>query len=299
MDAARTKTSPPPPTTPLVFPQIQCHHHHMTTYTPTLPHLKTHLDGATLWLTLNNPEQSNAITLDMIDSLTRTLKQADFDPAVRMIVLTGEGNNFCAGGDLKAMETKSGMFAGDSNELRMRYMHGIQQIPKFIEDLSKPVIAMVNGSAVGAGCDLAMMCDLRIGSAKTKFAETFAKLNLVPGDGGTFFLQRVIGYSKAMQMFLTGEFIEGDKALQWGLLTDLVDDSNLYEQTKKWAEKIAGLGPTAVQMTKKAMKVAYLHDLQTSLDLLASFQGITQRTEDHFEAVKAFKEKRSAEFKNK
>jgi 2-(1,2-epoxy-1,2-dihydrophenyl)acetyl-CoA isomerase len=269
----------------------------MSFYASSFPHLKVLLDGHVLWLTLNNPDQMNAISLEMVDSLTKALKYADFDTSVRVIVIRGEGKGFCAGGDIKAMAGKSGMFAGESNELRMRYMHGIQQIPKTIEDLSKPVIAMVNGAAIGAGCDLAMMCDLRVGSERSRFAETFARLNLVPGDGGTFFLQRVIGYSKAMQMFMTGEMIEGKKAQEWGLLNYFVDDAMIEEETTKVAEQIAALGPVAIQMTKKAMKISYLGDLATSLDVLAGFQGITQRTHDHFEALKAFEEKRPANFK--
>jgi Enoyl-CoA hydratase/carnithine racemase len=270
----------------------------MSFYASSFPHLKVLLDNHVLWLTLNNPEQMNAISLEMVDSLTKVLKYADFDSAVRVIVIKGEGKGFCAGGDIKAMAGKTGMFAGEANELRVRYMHGIQQIPKTIEDLSTPVIAMVNGAAVGAGCDLAMMCDLRVGSPKSKFAETFARLNLVPGDGGTFFLQRVIGYSKAMQMFLTGEMIEGERASQWGLLNFLTTEDGLEAETTRIAKLIAeSHGPSAVQMTKKAMKISYLHDLGTSLDLLAGFQGITQRTEDHFEALKAFEEKRSPNFK--
>src|SRR5690606_3100798 len=122
-----------------------------------------------LWVTLNNPDQMNAITTNMVNSLTTVLAHADFDPDIRVIVLTGKGKNFCAGGDLKAMEEKSGMFAGESNELRARYQQGIQRIPQCIENLSVPMIAMINGAAVGAGCDLSMMCDMRIGDSKTKF----------------------------------------------------------------------------------------------------------------------------------
>lgn len=250
-----------------------------------------------LWITLNNPDQMNAITTNMIDSLTSVLTHADFDQDIRVVILTGKGKNFCAGGDIKAMEEKSGMFAGESNELRARYQHGIQRIPMCIENLSVPVIAMVNGAAVGAGCDLAMMCDLRVGNSKTKFAETFTRMGLVPGDGGTFFLQRVVGYAKAMQMFLTSKSFEGSAAMDFGLLSFLVDDADLEKETEKLADTIAGLAPVAQRLTKKAMKVSYMHDLQTSLDMLASFQGISQRTIDHFEAVKSFKEKRSPIFK--
>ncbi|WII72338.1 enoyl-CoA hydratase-related protein [Bdellovibrio sp. 22V] len=269
----------------------------MDFYSQKWTHLKTQLNGTVLWLTLDNAEQSNAISLEMVDSLTRVLKHADFDPAVRVIVIKGEGTSFCAGGDIKAMQNKTGMFAGEGNELRMRYIHGIQQIPKCIEELSTPVIAMVNGPAIGAGCDLAMMCDLRIGTTKSKFGETFVKLGLVPGDGGTFFLQRVIGFSKAMQMSLTGDLVAGDEAQRWGLLNYFVDEADLENETQKLAEKIANNAPIAVQMTKKAMKMAYLNDLHTILDLSAAYQGITQRTEDHFTALQAMKDKRVPEFK--
>lgn len=263
------------------------------------PHLKLTLKNShQLWLTLNNPEQMNAITIPMIDSLVSVLKQADFDPQIRVIVLCGEGKSFCAGGDIKAMEEKSGMFKGESNELRLRYMHGIQQIPRCIEEISTPMIAMVNGAAIGAGCDLAMMCDLRVGSQSSTFAETFTRMGLVPGDGGTFFLQRVVGYSKAMQMFLTAEVFQGQRAFDFGLLNNLFEDSELVSQTTQLADVLAGLSPVAQSMTKKAMKISYLHDLHTSLDVLASFQGITQRTSDHFEALSAFKEKRNPKFKS-
>ncbi|WP_373997851.1 enoyl-CoA hydratase-related protein [Bdellovibrio bacteriovorus] len=268
----------------------------MDFYSEKFTHLKTQLSGHILWLTLDNVEQSNAISLEMVDSLTRVLRRADFDPQVRVIVIKGEGPTFCAGGDVKAMQNKTGMFAGESNELRMRYIHGIQQIPKCIEELSKPLIAMVNGPAIGAGCDLAMMCDLRIGTVKSKFGETFVKLGLVPGDGGTFFLQRVIGFSKAMQMSLTGDLIAGEEAQRWGLLNYFVDEAQLEAETRKLAEKIANNAPVAVQMTKKAMKMAYLNDLHTILDLSAAYQGITQRTADHFTALQAMKEKKAPEF---
>lgn len=272
----------------------------MSFYVQNFPHLRVVVKNQNqLWLSLNNPEQSNAISLEMVDSLTRVLMQADFDPAIRVIVLSGEGKNFCAGGDIKAMKEKSGMFAGESNELRMRYMHGIQRIPIVMESLSKPVIGLINGAAVGAGCDLAMMCDLRLGSEKTKFAETFTKLGLVPGDGGTFFLIRAVGYAKAMQMFMAGDFWEGEKARDFGLLHECVPHDQLETKAAALAEKIAANAPVAIQMTKKAMKFSYLQDLHSSLELLASFQGIAQRTEDHFEALQAFAEKRTGQFKGR
>lgn len=259
-----------------------------------LPHLKLQQTDKLLWITLNNPESMNSITLEMIDSLTRTLRQADVDPSVEIILIRGEGNAFSSGGDVLAMHEKSGMFAGDSNELRLRYQHGIQMIPKTMEDISKPVIAVVNGAAVGAGCDLAMMCDIRIGSAKSKFSESFGKLGLVPGDGGTFFLQRVVGFAKAMQMTLTCEMIEGQKALEWGLLNYLVSESELFLEAEKLAQQICKNGSVSLSMAKKALKISYLHDIHTTLDLLAAYQGIAQRTSYHQEAVEKFVNKSKA-----
>ena len=272
----------------------------MSFYQKQFQHLKVEVRKShQLWITLDNPDQMNAITTPMIESLTSVLMHADFDNNIRVIVISGAGKSFCAGGDIKAMEDKSGMFAGESNELRMRYMHGIQQIPRCFEEISTPIVAMVNGAAIGAGCDLAMMCDLRIGGEESKFAETFTKMGLVPGDGGTFFLTRVIGFSKAMQMFLTADFYVGKNAFDFGLLNYFVDQAHLEIETEKLADKISSLAPMAQAMTKKAMKISYLNELNTALDTLASFQGITQRSSDHFEALDAFKQKRSPNFSGK
>jgi 2-(1,2-epoxy-1,2-dihydrophenyl)acetyl-CoA isomerase len=252
-----------------------------------------------LWVTLNNPDQMNAITIPMIDSLVSVLTHADFDKNIRVILLTGAGKAFSAGGDIKAMLDKSGMFEGEPNELRSRYQHGIQKIPKCIEELSVPVVALVNGAAVGAGCDLTMMCDLRIGSSHSKFSETFTRMGLVPGDGGTFFLQRVLGYSKAMQMFLTAKMYSGKEAFDFGLLNFFVEDSDIQKETNTILNNICSLSPVAQKLTKKAMKMSYLNDLNSSLDLLAGYQGIAQRTLDHFEAINSFNEKRTPSFSGK
>lgn len=252
------------------------------------PDLKVQKKEKLLWLTLNNPGSLNSISLQMIDSLCTTLRQADFDPEVEVILISGEGAAFSSGGDVKAMSEQTGMFAGESNELRMRYMHGIQMIPKTFDDISTPVIAVVNGAAVGAGCDLAMMCDIRIGCENSKFAESFARLGLVPGDGGSFFLQRVVGFSRAMQMTLTCEMIESSKAFEWGLLNYLVKSDQLIQSATQLAEQISKNSPIALSMAKKALKVSYQNDLHTSLDLLAAFQGIAQRTSFHEKAVEKF-----------
>lgn len=271
----------------------------MSFYQESFEHLLVQKNNHLLWVTLDNPSMSNAITYEMIDSLTRVLNFADQDSDIRVIILTGNGKNFCAGGDIKAMEAKEGMFAGDSFELRNLYSHGIQNIPRIIERIQKPIIGMINGAAIGAGCDLAAMCDLRVASTRAKFGETFTKLSLVPGDGGPYFLARVIGYTKAMEMYLTGKIYSAEEVNSMGLLNDLVEESDLKSTTEKLALLIANNAPSAVQFTKTAMKRAMKDDLESHLNLLSAYQGISQRTQDHFEALDAFKNKRSPEFKGK
>lgn len=253
----------------------------------------------TLWITLNRPENSNAFSDDMIKSLVDCLEQADFDTNVRTIVLTGAGKHFCAGGDVKAMQNKTGMFAGDPNELRERYKRGIQKIPLAIEKLSTPLIAMVNGAAIGAGLDLACMCDIRICSSNAKFGETFAKIGLVPGDGGTYFLQRVLGFAKAMELSLTADTIDSDEAYRIGLVTKVVGANLLKEHVEKLCLKINSNAPIATQMLKRSMIHSYRSDLSSMLDLLNAYQGITQRTEDHDRAVAQIFEKSQTTFIHK
>lgn len=266
-------------------------------YSKVFKDLKVTKCESVLKISLDNENMSNAITDNMIDSIEEVLRLADDDIDIRCIVLTGEGKNFCAGGDIKAMESKTGMFAGESNELRSRYERGIQRIPRAIESLRTPIIAMVNGAAIGAGCDLAMMCDLRVSSDRSKFGETFSKLSLVPGDGGTFFLQRVIGYTKAMEMFLTGDIYSGDSIERMGLSNYHTSHDTLEEFTMGLANKISSNGPIAISLTKMALKSGRTSGLNEQLELLSTMQGISQRTQDHFEGINSFKEKRSPEFK--
>lgn len=257
--------------------------------------LKLEAEGL-LWVMLNRPEASNAFSDEMITSLVTMLPKADTDSRVRVILFTGSGKNFCAGGDVKAMKDETGMFAGPSEELRRRYQRGIQRIPLAMEALSKPVIAVVNGAAVGAGCDFACMADMRVAGPKAFFAETFAKLGLVPGDGGTYFLPRVIGWPRAMEMFLTGRRVEASEAKQWGMLNVLSEEGKEVEAARELALQCASMAPTALQMTKKALRFSQKAELSQALDMLAAFQGITQRTDDHKEAVSALLEKRPARF---
>ncbi len=249
-----------------------------------------------LWVTLNRPEASNAYSSEMVSSLVETLRSADQDTSVRVIVLTGAGKNFCAGGDVKAMKNKTGMFAGESNELREAYQNGIQQIPLTIHSLKTPIIAMVNGAAVGAGCDLAAMCDLRIASESASFAETFAKVGLVPGDGGAFFLTRLVGFGKASEMFLTCKTYSAKESKEMALVNEVVLPENLRTRVEEIALSMSELPPIALQMTKKSLEHAYGNDLRSHLELVSSYQGITQRSSDHFKAIDGLIEKKKQIF---
>jgi 2-(1,2-epoxy-1,2-dihydrophenyl)acetyl-CoA isomerase len=252
----------------------------------------------TLWLTLNRPEASNAYSTGMVKALVEVLRYADVDNEIRVIVVTGAGRNFCAGGDVKAMRGKTGMFAGESNQLREAYQAGIQQIPLTFVQLRTPVIAMVNGAAVGAGCDLAAMCDLRVASMEAVFAETFARVGLVPGDGGAYFLTRLIGYGKAMEMFLTCRTVGAEEALAFGLINQVVRPEELRAKVQELAEQLSSLPPIALQMTKRAVAHAYQSDLPAHLELMAAYQGITQRSSDHFRALDGMLEQKKPTFEH-
>lgn len=255
-------------------------------------------EGPVTWITLNRPEASNAYSMEMVESLVKALREADEDSRVRAIVITGAGKNFCAGGDIKAMKDKTGMFAGESNELRERYQAGIQKIPLTIHQMKTPLIAMVQGAAVGAGCDLAAMCDLRIASTQASFAETFAKVGLVPGDGGAFFLTRLVGFAKAMEMFLTCKTFSALEAKEMGLVNQVVLPEELKKKTQELVEQLCALPPIALQMTKRAVTHAHQSDLASHLELMSAYQGITQRSSDHFRALDGMIKKQKPTFQH-
>lgn len=255
-------------------------------YSNKLNHLKVSVSKNQLWITLDRPDASNAFTIEMIHDLVDLLYFADEDDDIHCIIITGAGKHFCAGGDIKQMLNKEGMFAGESNELRLRYKRGIQKIPVCFNSLSTPTIAMINGAAIGAGLDLACMCDIRIASSKAKFGETFTKLGLIPGDGGTYFLQRVVGFSKAMEMTLTANIYTSEDALKMNLVGTVCGPDELLDKVSNIADQICSNSSIANSMAKRSLIHARNNDLNSTLDLLASYQGITQRTSDHFDSIK-------------
>jgi 2-(1,2-epoxy-1,2-dihydrophenyl)acetyl-CoA isomerase len=261
-----------------------------------LPDLQRVRDGAILLLTLDRPDARNAYSEAMVTSLVRALDEADRDDAVRCVILTGAGPAFSAGGDLKRMLQHDGMFAGGPSELRRRYVDGIQRIPRRFALAEKPVIAAINGPAIGAGLDLACMCDLRIAARGAQLGSTFVKVGLVPGDGGAYFLARTVGFSRALELMLTARLVDTDEAERIGLVHRVVEPAELLPTARALAEQLAALPPIALRLTKRAAYRSYDGDLEQALELAATYQGIAQNTADHGEAVRAMLERRTPGF---
>lgn len=248
-------------------------------------HVQVAVDGSIATITLDRPEARNAYSSEMCVQLVAAFDQAEQDDAVRCVILTGNGKAFHAGGDVKAMKARSGMFAGDPDELRQRYLDGIQAVPRRIAEFRKPLFAAVNGAAIGAGLDLACMCDIRIAARSAKMGSTFAAVGLVPGDGGAFFLARTVGFPRALELMMNARVLDSDEALRINLVHEVVDDAELLTVARARAEKMAALPPHAVQLTKRAAYQSYNADMHRALELAATYQGIAQNHPDHQRAL--------------
>ena len=251
--------------------------------TPT--HVRYETEDALAILTIDRPEARNAYSDEMCVQLVEALDRADADPEIRCVILTGEGKAFHAGGDIKAMRARSGMFAGDPAELRLNYKRGIHQVPRRIAEFHKPLIAAINGPAIGAGLDLACMCDIRIASETAIMGSTFVKVGLVPGDGGVYFLTRVVGFARALELCMTGRVLDANAALAMGLITEVAAPDALMEVARERAAALAALPPMALQLTKRAAYRSYHADLDTALELAATYQGIVQNMDEHLERL--------------
>jgi enoyl-CoA hydratase/carnithine racemase len=259
------------------------------------PFLLVERDGAVVIATLNRPEQRNAISETAYsEEIAAFCDDVTRDPMVRAIVLTGSGSAFCAGGNIRHMQEKSGMFAGSPYVLRNKYRTGIQLIPAALYELEVPVIAAINGPAIGAGLDLACMCDIRIAADTAIFAESFVKLGLIPGDGGAWLLPRVIGMPRAAQMTLTGETIDAATALAYGLITEILPADQLIERALVLAADIAANPGHATRMAKRLLREGQNMRLAPLLELSAAYQALAHHTEEHDEALATFAGKQAA-----
>ncbi|WP_454740233.1 enoyl-CoA hydratase-related protein [Cupriavidus necator] len=245
-------------------------------------------DGIAI-LTLNHPHTRNAIADEScIQSIVTALAEISADPALRAAILTGAGPAFCAGGSLQSLGQ---LAAGEPIANEQRYRTGIQRIPRAFQQLDIPVIAAVNGPAIGAGLDLACMCDIRIASIRATFAESFVKLGLVAGDGGAWLLARTLPLARAYEMALTGNAIDAQQAMEWGLVSRLAEPEALMEAALTLARAIAVNPGDAVRMTKRLVDASLLNTLDSVLSLSASMQALAHTTEAHRQALRLMTER--------
>ncbi|MFI7167213.1 enoyl-CoA hydratase/isomerase family protein [Rhodococcus erythropolis] len=250
----------------------------------------TVLDGVGT-ITLNRPERRNAFTFAMIREWSELLRAAKHDDDVRVIVLTGTGDRaFCSGIDLEAISNANPNLTPLQRKSQLH--DEVHQVARALEDLDKPVIASINGVAVGAGLDMALMCDMRIMSRDARVSEGYVKVGLTPGDGGAYYLPRIVGTSKALEMLLTGDFVDAEEALRIGLVNRVVDHDALERETLQFARSIAQHAPVTTRFIKRTTYQSADADLRTALDLVSSHFAVVASTEDAAEALAAIQEKR-------
>ncbi len=243
--------------------------------------------GPVAVLTLNRPDLRNALTdREMIGEIESVCGSVQQDESVSVLILTGAGSAFSAGGNVKDMLNRENMFAGDPAQIRENYRRGIQRIPLALHRLDVPTIAAVNGPAIGAGCDLACMCDIRIASEKARFGETFVSVGLIPGDGGAFFLPRVLGYSKACELAFTARVIDAQEALRIGLVSEVAPPETLLERALELAREIAGQPARILRLAKRLFQQAQGRSLEDVLELSAAYQALCHHAEEHEQALR-------------
>lgn len=249
-------------------------------------------------VTLNRPDTRNAIlSFEDCDAVVDALRRAEADPAVSVLVLTGAGSAFSAGGDLRGMRDRNGIGPlATPADTRANYRKGVQKIPLALADLEIATIAAVNGHAIGLGCDLAALCDMRVASSKAKFAASFVKVGIVPGDGGAWVLPRAVGPARAAEMILTGDPYTAEEALSMGLVNRVVAPEDVLTEALALAERVAVNPPRSVRLAKRLLREAQHSRLADILELSAAFQALSHETADHREALDAFFESRPAVF---
>ncbi|GAA4978656.1 crotonase/enoyl-CoA hydratase family protein [Yinghuangia aomiensis] len=257
--------------------------------------LRFTVDGHIATLCLNRPERRNAFTLDMLAPWVGHLHRAEADPDIRVVVLTGAGDSFCSGVDLDVYTPgSSGDPWGDKRTLTT-----VHQVAFAMEAMTKPVIAAIRGPAYGAGMDMALMCDLRIAAESARFCQAYINVGAVPGDGGCWYLPRLVGMQHALRLMWTGEVLDADAALGIGLVSEVCPDDDLLDTAYRLARRIAERPPVAVQLIKRAAYEGARHDLRTALDLISSHLAVVAATRDSAEARAALRERRTGVYEGR
>ena len=244
-------------------------------------------------LTLNRPDKLNAFNAAMLDQWVAALERSQADPAVRAIVVTGAGRAFCSGGDVDEMGRSE---ANTPLRIKQRLQQGVQRIPHLLSRMDKPVIVALNGVATGAGLDLALMADIRFMAASARVGETYAKVGLVPGAGGAWFLPRLVGVAKALELFWSAELLDAQEALRIGLVNRVCADEELLPQALAFARQVAQMPPLSIELIKRAVYQSTHADLATSLDLVSSHMTVVRNSRDHAEAIAALRERRKGHY---
>ncbi|MFO8084227.1 MAG: crotonase/enoyl-CoA hydratase family protein [Desulfobacterales bacterium] len=243
-------------------------------------------------ITLNRPDIRNAISgSKIIEEIEAACTQVNQNMSIKVMILAAADPVFSSGGNIKDMAEKKGMFAGSPADIMENYRRNIQRIPLAIHCVETPTIAAVNGPAIGAGCDLALMCDMRIASERAKFGETFINLGIIPGDGGAYFLPKTVGMARACELSFTGDIIDAKKALKIGLVNDVVAHDQLMAQTRLLAEKIASKPSAALRMTKRLLYMGQKFGLKELLEQSAAYQALCHSSEEHQGALSALLKK--------
>ncbi len=255
-------------------------------------------EGHIATITMNRPEMMNALNTQMLQEMVAAIDEIACNDDVRVVVLTGAGRVFCSGADISEGGKASGL-SGTPVEMHHNLRNSYQKVALRLQRLDKPTIAMVNGAAVGAGCDFAFACDMRVGSEKARFRNGFVRVGLIPGGGGTWLYTRLMGLGRGLEFLFTGDFLEAEEAEHIGVLNKIVPAEDLERETMELAQKIANNPPLAVQMSKMMAYKALDSDLEAALEQAAACQALALSSEDHREGVNAFIEKREAQFKGR
>jgi enoyl-CoA hydratase/carnithine racemase len=260
------------------------------------PFLIYEQDGPVVTLTMNEPERRNPLTGNRaVPDFLAAIERIHDDRSVRCVILTGNGTVFSTGGDIREMKRQSSPEVTEM-DIRQEYRRGIQRVALNLFNLEVPIIAALNGHAIGAGLDLACMCDIRIASEKAKFAASFIKVGIIPGDGGAWLLPRIIGMSRAAELVLTGDIIEAKQALEWNLVSRVVPEDQVLPTARELAGRITQHASHGVRLTKRLLREGQRSSFDTVLELSAVYQAVCHKAPDHAEAVDAFLEKRAPKF---
>ena len=260
-------------------------------------------DSSITQITLNRPDRLNALNDQMQVEIADAVARADADPDTRVVIITGAGRAFCAGGDMNqlggsANGNGSGWTSGNADQVRRSFKLA-QDMILGVQRCEKPVIAMVNGVATGAGLDLACACDIRTGTPRSRFMSAYVRIGLFPGFGGTWLYPRTLGsLGRAAEMLFTGDFLEAEDAYRLGFLNRLVAEDELEEATRAIAERIAAGPPIAIRLSKLMLYKGLEFDLETAMKMAAAGETITLTSQDHVEGVEAFRQKRAAEYRD-